>query len=120
VHCPSTALALRPEHLELFAATESLLMDTWRIDGHFDNWWRFGYCGQRGRSPILHPASCILHPASCILQPATAGQMTTNRIGALPLPALPGWGFGYGCTTLEDRATAKTPQAAGTWAFTSA
>jgi hypothetical protein len=46
--------------------------------------------------------------------------MTTNRIGALPLPALPGWGFGYGCTTLEDRATAKTPQAAGAWAFTSA
>jgi hypothetical protein len=93
------ALALRPEHLELFAATESLLMDTWRIDRHFDNWWRFGYCGQRRRSPIL--------------QPATAGQVTTNRIGALPLPALPGWGFGYGCTTLEDRATAKTPQAAG-------
>jgi CubicO group peptidase (beta-lactamase class C family) len=55
-----------------------------------------------------------------ILQPATAGRMTTNRIGALPLPALPGWGFGYGCTTLEDRATAKTPQSAGTWAFTSA
>jgi len=55
-----------------------------------------------------------------MLQPATAGRMTTNRIGALPLPALPGWGFGYGCTTLEDRATAKTPQSAGTWAFTSA
>ena len=55
-----------------------------------------------------------------ILQPATAGRMTTNRIGALPLPTLPGWGFGYGCTTLEDRATAKTPQSAGTWAFTSA
>jgi CubicO group peptidase (beta-lactamase class C family) len=55
-----------------------------------------------------------------ILQPATAGRMTSNRIGALPLPAQPGWGFGYGCITLEDRATAKTPQSAGTWAFTSA
>ena len=55
-----------------------------------------------------------------ILQPATAGRMTTNRIGALPLPALPGWGLGYGCTTLEDRATAKSPQSAATWAFTSA
>jgi len=55
-----------------------------------------------------------------ILRPATVARMTTNRIGALPVPGLPGWGFGYGCTTLEDRATAKTPQSAGTWAFTSA
>ena len=55
-----------------------------------------------------------------ILHPATVTQMTTNRIGALPVPGLPGWGFGYGCTTLEDRAMAKTPQSAGTWAFTSA
>jgi CubicO group peptidase (beta-lactamase class C family) len=55
-----------------------------------------------------------------ILRPGTTGWMTTNRIGPLPLPALPGWGFGYGCTTLEDRVTAKTPQSAGTWALTSA
>lgn len=55
-----------------------------------------------------------------ILQPTSAARMTTNRIGALPVPGLPGWGFGYGCTTLEDRATAKTPQSTGTWAFTSA
>ena len=55
-----------------------------------------------------------------ILKPETVRRMTTNRIGALPVPGLPGWGFGYGCTTLEDAASAKTPQAAGTWAFTSA
>jgi len=55
-----------------------------------------------------------------ILKPETVRRMTTNRIGALPVPGLPGWGFGYGCTTLEDAVSAKTPQAAGTWAFTSA
>jgi len=55
-----------------------------------------------------------------ILKPGTASRMTANRIGALPVSGLPGWGFGYGCTTLENPATAKTPQSAGTWAFTSA
>ena len=55
-----------------------------------------------------------------ILRPATVALMITNRIGALPVPGLPGWGFGYGCTTLEDRAAAQTPQSARTWAFTSA
>lgn len=55
-----------------------------------------------------------------ILKPGAAGEMTTNRIGALPVLALPGWAFGYGCTTVEDPTTAKTPQSVGTWAFTSA
>src|SRR5947209_17263361 len=55
-----------------------------------------------------------------ILKPGSASRMTTNRIGALPIAASPGWGFGYGCITLEDRAAAKSPQSAGTWAFTSA
>jgi len=55
-----------------------------------------------------------------ILKPGAASRMSSNRIGALPVLALPGWGFGYGCTTLEDPATAKTPQSVGTWAFTSA
>ena len=55
-----------------------------------------------------------------ILRPATVSLMTTNRIGALTVPGLAGWGFGYGCTTLQDRAAAQTPQSAGTWAFTSA
>lgn len=55
-----------------------------------------------------------------ILKPGAAKRMTTNRIGALPVLASPGWGFGYGCLTLEDPATAKTPQSAATWAFASA
>jgi len=55
-----------------------------------------------------------------ILKPETVRRMTTNRIGALPVPGLPGWGFGYGCTTLEDPAPAKTRQSVGSWAFTSA
>src|SRR5947209_1418217 len=55
-----------------------------------------------------------------ILPPAAAERMTTNRIGTLPVLAAPGWGFGFGCTTLENRATAQTPQSVGTWAFTSA
>ncbi len=55
-----------------------------------------------------------------IMRPATASLMTTNRIGSLPVPGVPGWGFGYGCITLEERVIAKTPQSNGTWAFTSA
>jgi CubicO group peptidase (beta-lactamase class C family) len=40
------------------------------------------------------------------------GAMTTGLAGAAAL--------GYGCTTLEDPATAKTPQSVGNWAFTGA
>jgi CubicO group peptidase (beta-lactamase class C family) len=55
-----------------------------------------------------------------LLQPPTVRQMISNQIGALPVSRMPGWGFGFGCISLTDPVVAKTPQAIGTWAFTSA
>ncbi|SEE47853.1 CubicO group peptidase, beta-lactamase class C family [Rhizobiales bacterium GAS188] len=55
-----------------------------------------------------------------ILTPSAVQQMTTNQIGNLTVSNLPGWGFGFGCTSLKDQVAAKSPQAPGTWAFTSA
>jgi CubicO group peptidase (beta-lactamase class C family) len=55
-----------------------------------------------------------------ILMPATVRKMTMNQIGNLTVSNLPGWGFGYGCTSLQDPVATKSPQSPGTWAFTSA
>jgi CubicO group peptidase (beta-lactamase class C family) len=55
-----------------------------------------------------------------ILRPASAQQMTASQTGDLAITNAPGWGFGYGTLVLANPATARTPYAAGTWAFTSA
>ena len=55
-----------------------------------------------------------------ILKSASAKRTTTNQIGAAAVVRNAGLGIRYGCTTLEDSATANTPQSPGTWAFTGA
>jgi CubicO group peptidase (beta-lactamase class C family) len=58
-----------------------------------------------------------IRTGSTILKPATTAMMLGDQIGTKGLQSRPGWGFGLGAAVLADPAVAKTPQSAGTWAW---
>jgi len=58
-----------------------------------------------------------------ILKPATARLIAENAIGDIPVQAIDGsegWGWSLGLSILKDPLAAKTPQSAGTWAWSGA
>ena len=58
-----------------------------------------------------------------ILKPATARLISENAIGDIPVNAYPtpaAWGWSLGLSILKDPLAAKTPQSAGTWAWSGA
>lgn len=58
-----------------------------------------------------------------ILKPATARLIAENQIGDIPVQAVDGsngWGWSLGLSVLKDPVAAKTPQSAGTWAWSGA
>ena len=52
-----------------------------------------------------------------LLRPERVDTVTTNQIGDLINPNIPGWGLGFGAAILKDPLVAQAPQSAGTYAW---
>jgi CubicO group peptidase (beta-lactamase class C family) len=76
-----------------------------------------GGVGMAGTARDFLKFLVALQSDGALLEPATARQMMSNQIGALRLTSLQqdAWGFGFGGAVLMDPASARTPQAEGTW-----